>query len=208
MYNGPGRCLPLSWSKSRPKDDPYFLYVGSAVLHKNLEVVFDALRIVLETNPNVYLLCAGGGGRRRDVQMVPQSPRIVVLGRVASADLAQLYAHATALVLPSAREGFGFTAFEAISLGCPVILSGIAPLREIWGNVGLFCDQNDSGQWAQAMLRLLNYEIRQDTLRCQKQILAHYSWATTAAEMADIYRETALSKSSQKRVCHGGQRKG
>jgi glycosyltransferase involved in cell wall biosynthesis len=59
------------------------------------------------------------------------TPGVVLLGYQSGDALAELYTHAGVFVLPSSHEGQPIAALEAMSYGCPVILSDIPPHREI-----------------------------------------------------------------------------
>jgi len=59
-----------------------------------------------------------------------ETPGVVMLGHRAGAELAELYSHAAAFVLPSSHEGQPIVVLEAASYGLPTILSDIAAHRE------------------------------------------------------------------------------
>src|SRR5712671_985150 len=54
-----------------------------------------------------------------------------MLGHQSGDALAELYTHAGVFVLPSSHEGQPIAVLEAMSYGCPTILSDIPPHREI-----------------------------------------------------------------------------
>ena len=56
-----------------------------------------------------------------------------VLGPVPEADLPSLVAAAGVFAFPSAREGFGLAALEALAAGVPVVASDLPVLREVLG---------------------------------------------------------------------------
>jgi glycosyltransferase involved in cell wall biosynthesis len=66
----------------------------------------------------------------------------------------ELYPRADLFVMPSLAEGFGFTNVEAMSLGLPVITSGVGTMREIVddGETGLVVPPGDVDRLTQAML--------------------------------------------------------
>ena len=53
------------------------------------------------------------------------------LGYLSGKDLAILFRHAHAFVMPSLYEGFGLPLVEAMSCGCPVIASDRGSLPEV-----------------------------------------------------------------------------
>jgi glycosyltransferase involved in cell wall biosynthesis len=58
-------------------------------------------------------------------------PDVVLTGPVGDDDLASIYSAAHALVLPSADEGFGMPAVEALACGTPVVTCDLPALREV-----------------------------------------------------------------------------
>ena len=55
------------------------------------------------------------------------------------AELRALYEHALALVFPSLYEGFGLPPVEAMTCGCPVVISEQPALLEVCGDAALRC---------------------------------------------------------------------
>ena len=45
--------------------------------------------------------------------------------------LSMIYSEARVLIMPSIAEGFGLPVVEAISCGCPILLSSVGPFHEI-----------------------------------------------------------------------------
>jgi glycosyltransferase involved in cell wall biosynthesis len=142
-----------------PANGPYFLYVGSADRHKNLEVLVEAFaradalpeRLVLVGpwhQPNVAMLA----------EMLDQHPglaaRVSFEGFKPDAELRRLIRGATAVVLPSRWEGFGLPAAEALAAGGVVIHSKIAVLTEVSGDAALTFDPASSEELAGALQRV------------------------------------------------------
>ena len=71
------------------------------------------------------------------------------VGHVSNPELRALYEHALALTFPSRYEGFGLPPIEAMSCGCPVIVSDQAALVEVTGNAALSCGMDDVDGLAQ-----------------------------------------------------------
>ncbi len=69
-----------------------------------------------------------------------------MVGFISDQELRALYEHALALVFPSLYEGFGLPPLEAMTCGCPVVISNQPALLEVCGDAALHCDANDTGQ--------------------------------------------------------------
>ena len=118
------------------KGRKFFLGVGVDSANKNVKTVVKAFQqaklegavLVLTgaKDPKVFghLNIAGGDGVR-------------TVGFVSDAELRALYEHALALVFPSYYEGFGLPPLEAMTCGCPVIISEQPALMEVCGDAAL-----------------------------------------------------------------------
>lgn len=115
----------------------YFLFVGNDKPHKNVGTLVEAHARM--NRGDVRLVLAGGANF------------------VSGDELAALYRGAVALVMPSAEEGFGLPAAEAMACGTPVITSRDAALVEITGDAALHADAEPRAL-AAAMRRLLDDE--------------------------------------------------
>jgi glycosyltransferase involved in cell wall biosynthesis len=68
---------------------------------------------------------------------------VILTGQVSDERLAAIYSGAHALVLPSADEGFGLPAVEALACGTPVVACQSPALREVLGDRATFVDAGD-----------------------------------------------------------------
>ena len=106
----------------------FALVVGDRSHRKNLGFVIDLWAEVMARHPGAHLALAGPPGWGRNEQL----PGLIDLRRAAAASeqglisdgqLRWAYEHAAVTLCPSLLEGFGLPVLEALSLGCPVILS-------------------------------------------------------------------------------------
>jgi glycosyltransferase involved in cell wall biosynthesis len=99
-----------------------------------------------------------------------------------------LYRGASALVLPSRYEGFGFTPLEAMARGCPVLASDIPAVREVSGDGALLLPLGDEDAWAGAIRRVLADDgLRSDLRRRGGKTVARYSWEEAARGVCRVF---------------------
>jgi glycosyltransferase involved in cell wall biosynthesis len=194
-------ALPAAGEDERstmPCEQPYLLYVGSRAAYKNFPSLLRAL--AQQANKDVHLVAAGGGpfsvADLAEISRLRLTERVHLLPRVSETQLADLYRNAALFVYPSLYEGFGFPPLEAMSAGCPALVSCAAALPEICGDAAFYFDPASVDDLAAALARLLV----DDTVRLSKLALGleqvkRYTWHRTAAETLAVYR-AALDKAS------------
>lgn len=171
----------------------YLLYVGNLAAHKNLPFLIRAFGAADVRAP--LLLVGSWGDRieevRRAIEASPARERIELRSGVGDAQLEQLYSGARALLLPSLYEGFGFTALEAMSRGCPVVASDIPALREICRDGAWLLPPSDEPAWAEAIRRAVADDRWRDELRARGRAVAGtYSWESTARGVCELLLAT------------------
>jgi glycosyltransferase involved in cell wall biosynthesis len=168
---------------------PRLLYVGDLTAAKNVGTI---VRAYGQTSSAASLFLVGRPGERFSELdgLIKSSPRrtdIHVLTDVSDEELERLYAGAQALLLPSYYEGFGFTALEAMTRGCPVLESDIPALREVSGSGAMLLPPDDVHAWADAMSRVTtDAAFRDDLRRAGFETAARYSWEKTSRFVLEL----------------------
>lgn len=164
---------------------PYFLYVGNRKPHKNTDLLF-----VVMAQLHQYL-------QRQGLNLQPQ---LVTVGLPAPAqmppwhrplqgisdpELHQLYAQATAVLMPSFEEGCGLPLLEAMAHRRPIVASDIPVFREILNGSGLCLDPRQPSAWARALAAFFVPEdpfltTLEHTRQRQENNAERFSWARLA----------------------------
>lgn len=113
--------------------EPFALFVGSEKPHKNLQRLIQAI----QTIPDLKLVVIGS------VNQTYISNRVQILGFVPDEDLPGLYSLARVFIFPSLYEGFGLPPLEAMSCGCPTVVSRAASIPEVCGEASAYFDPYD-----------------------------------------------------------------
>ena len=117
-------------------------------------------------------------------------------------DLADLYAAADLVAVPSYSESFGLVALEAQAAGTPVVAAEVGGLRTAvdHGSSGLLVDGHATRQWADALSGLLdNGDIRGRLAAGARDHAEKFSWAATAAGTLAGYSD-ALARAGGHRI--------
>lgn len=170
---------------------PFFLYVGAAYPHKNLErliagfLFFDKLN-----NYNLVLVGRIDFFYSRLKEKYKFNNNIIFTGEVSDAELANLYSQAVAFVFPSLVEGFGLPPLEAMQYNCPVISSNSSCLPEILGEAALYFNPSKEEEIAFSLAKISNDQTLADTLKLNgKKCLQNYSWQKMAKATSQVYKQ-------------------
>ncbi len=178
------RQLDISPQKRKEFLDTYnlpqkfVLYVGDVTWNKNLPRLIDAI-----TKANIPLVLVGKALNEKDfdrknawnrdrmqVEMkINGNDLFYKMGFLKTADLVMLYNCASFLCMPSLDEGFGLPALEAMTCGCPIVISGLGSLPEVGGEAAIYINAEDVDQMSHVMLQTFNdkkllEELRQKSL--------------------------------------------
>lgn len=186
-----------------PED--FYLLVGGFVAYKREDLVLEAFRRL-----GRRLVVVGDGPTRRRLQAAAPA-NVEFTGRIADADLADLYARCRALIYPQ-EEDFGIAAVEAQAAGRPVIafarggaLDTVRPLLHIKGAeeihdletagaTGLFFEHQSPEDLCVAVLAFEKNAERFDA----RQIRGHAELFSCSRFRIDFQREvqSALAESA------------
>ena len=137
----------------------YVLYVGSLSRRKNIHGVL-AVAVRLAREDGIATLLVGGTSDILSpiASAVPQDVRHLVrfIGPVTDLDeLADLYRNAGCLLFPSLYEASPLPPIEAMSFGCPVVVSAIPSMTERCAAAALYCDPDDADGMARVVRRAI-----------------------------------------------------
>jgi glycosyltransferase involved in cell wall biosynthesis len=121
----------------------YLFAVGSMNPNKNFRALLEAIKL-LNLGDCKFVISGGINSKIFQSQAIEDIPKSVIFtGYVSDDELNSLYANALCFVFPSIYEGFGFPPLEAMSVGCPVIVSNAASLPEVCSDAALYCNPYD-----------------------------------------------------------------
>lgn len=162
---------------------PLVLAVGRLHPQKGYGVLVEALPLL----GDVTVAVAGDGPLRADLEA--RAPQVRWLGR--RDDVADLYAAADVVVLPSVWEARSLTAQEALRAGRPLVATAVGGLPGLVGDGALFVPPGDPTALAAAVRRLLDDPAEAAALAERGRAVAA-AWpdeAATAEQVAAVYRE-------------------
>ncbi|GHE89377.1 glycosyltransferase [Thalassotalea profundi] len=184
-YNGvnPKLFYPLV---SKPKCQS-FVFVGSLIPTKGVNELLSAFMICHEKLPDLTLDILGEGPMKNvliDKIKANNLQHVIKLhGSVPLPTVADYIRSASALVLPSYREGVPNVLLESFACGTPVIATCVGGIPEVVNeDVGILVEDKNSEQLANAMLEALNKNW------CNEKILSHaaqFDWHKNVQRVMD-----------------------
>jgi glycosyltransferase involved in cell wall biosynthesis len=114
-------------------NDKVIVSIGRLEQAKNYPCLLKAFAILIEQCPNLKLFIFGEGGERQHLESGIDNLGLSDLIRLPGVtdDVPTILRSADLFVLPSAWEGFGLAAIEAMMAGIPVIISDVGGLGEL-----------------------------------------------------------------------------
>ena len=170
---------------------PFFLYVGAAYPHKNLERLINGfLQFDKSSNYNLVLVGREDYFYSRLKEKYKHQNNIIFTGAVNDRELSTLYSQALAFVFPSLIEGFGLPPLEAMQYDCPVISSNSSCLPEILGEAALYFNPTKEEEIAYCLAKVINNQSLVATLKMNgKKHLQKYSWQKMAKATSQVYKQ-------------------
>jgi glycosyltransferase involved in cell wall biosynthesis len=193
IYDG---VMKKSYSKFVANKKKYFLFVGRLEEAKGTRQAIEAFIEFVKYDIEYELLLAGIGENdfvadlHRIVQDSGFSQRIHFLGF--RRDVYDLMAQATALIVSSRHEGFGFITAEAMFNGCLVIGNNSGGTKEILENENLGILYSGHDELVSAMKIVVSKGIVsyfQMIKEAQERAVALYSIELNVSAVYDLYQE-------------------
>lgn len=196
---GYGGASPPADLKTKGITKPFFLYVGNAYPHKNLETLLAVFKKLRRDGLDAQLVLVG----KRDYFYDRLRGEAGALGLLAANDvifygfaeepeLAELYRRARAYVFPSLLEGFGLPPLEAMRWATPVAASNSSCLPEILNDAAAYFNPKNEEEMAAVMKRV----FADEALRAELSVkgpwrAAAFSWKDCAEKTYEIYLHAA-----------------
>lgn len=136
----------------RSDSSPFFIFLRGGP-HKNEHTVVDAFINFRRAHQDYSLILLGEDAS--DTTLIDHFQDNNIICERSMEHYEHYLKTASALLFCSFTEGFGIPPIEAMTSGCPLIVSDIAPLRETCSDAALFIDPHSSVSIAVAMNQVI-----------------------------------------------------
>ena len=197
IYNAIDASIFDCGGKIKPGEN-MILYLGRLTLHKGIDHLLRAAKIVIEHYPDAKFVIAGKGDKFKDLLELTIDlgieDNVFFLGYVPQEDIPKLYERADVFVMPSVYEPFGITALEAMAAGTPTIISKTSGVSEVTRNV-FKVDFWDTEKMASRILEILNYkELYEEMSNNCRNEAKQIKWEDIARQTSDFYKSLINKK--------------
>jgi D-inositol-3-phosphate glycosyltransferase len=209
------RPVPLSLARARlglPADAVVLLFAGRIQPLKAPDVLLHAVSSLLAGDPSlrsrlVVPVVGGPSGTGLDhPESLAQLASSLGIGDVvrfvppvAQSVLADWYAAATLVCVPSYNESFGLVAVEAQATGTPVVAAAVGGLPTVVrdGVSGLLVEGHEPLDYARAMSRIIDSPTLRASMADASVVqAANFAWERTADRTLEVYRMAARAMRS------------
>ena len=179
-----------------PSEQRVVLFAGRLQPHKGPAIVIEALG---HLPGNAHLVVVGGpsgAGLDHPEALAELADRMGLAGRVSflppmsQPELADWYAAADVVCVPSHSESFGLVALEAQACGTPVVAAAVGGLTTavVDGVTGLLVEGHRPADYARAVRTLLKDDSLREAMGAKAAVhAAGFSWELTADRLLATY---------------------
>ena len=183
------------------KNKKILFYAGRLGKEKNISFLMDVLKIILEKDSNIFLLIAGNGQAKEELQNyavnIGVENNVIFTGLIDRQNLKYYYSLSNVFVFASKVESQGLVIHESMMCGTPVVAIGKMGTREIMGgdNGGYMVD-DDIEMFVEKTFSLLN-DPRNYSIKAAEAVNHAEKWTNDiqAAKLIKIYESLIRNKS-------------
>lgn len=150
--------------------DKYIFYPAQFWSHKNHKNLLTAVSLLKERIPDIHLVLVGSEKNslheiKKIIRENMLDKNVTIMGFVSDEQVMYLYQNAVALVMPTYFGPTNIPPLEAMSLGCPAIVSNKYAMPEQTGDAGLLFNPDSPKELAACIERVWNNEeLRQSMI--------------------------------------------
>jgi glycosyltransferase involved in cell wall biosynthesis len=172
---------------------PLVLFLARLNAKKGLDLLIDAMAQVIAVRPDARLAIVGPPDPipfKKQVELWVKDAGIesqtVLTGNADAEMRLEAFADSDIYVLASHAENFGFSVFEAMACGVPVVVSETLNFaREFTDSGAAIALPRNSNAFSAAILNLLDHpDLRRNMGECGKRFVRRYSLEETGAKVA------------------------
>ena len=190
---------PLSEKKQIDLPRDFILFVGNRGAYKNFNAFMRSVKPILSDNPDLYLVCLGGGAfSDEERELMGDVQDRVIQKNAFDAELAYAYSKALCFVFPTLYEGFGIPTLEAFACDCPAVISNTSSMPEVGGDAAVYFNPSDESDMRNKIRQVVeDKDLRNHMIEKGRERLSKFDWRTIAEETIECYKNVLNQGSNQ-----------
>lgn len=180
---------PERVEKTPRHESKEIVYMGSFIGYKNVETLIRGMQYL--PDHTLVLLSRITDRRRNELEELARTfnASIRFENGVTDDEYHEWLHHSKALVSASLDEGFGIPVVEAMSRGCPVVLSDITIFEEVTGAAGLRFDPLDERAFAEQVKKLGDKRVWKLQSELGLDQAQFFTWEDSAELLIELAEE-------------------
>ncbi|PCJ57041.1 MAG: hypothetical protein COA79_17070 [Planctomycetota bacterium] len=183
--------------EARTKDFLRILWVGRIVPIKNIELLLEGIKYLLDKGIPLKLTIVGTGGEQKKMEEKAKKLKIDSniewVGQVGINDLPPYYQNTDLFVLTSDSEGLPSSMLEAMSCEKPVILTNVGSISDVveYNKNGFLFEPKNLNEFTELLLKFiqLDHKTKKEIGKAAREkITAHFSIDNISNEHLNIYK--------------------
>lgn len=179
----------------------YILYVGTCAKRKNVVLLIEAYRLLMDhgIQNRLALLISGPEAQKSELLRYARkigipADRMIILETVSPATLVDLYRKTAVFGFPSLYEGFGLPLIEASAIGLPVVALNRSAMPEVLGETGVLVDEPTPRSFANGLtiaLEMISSEPQETAKRARSQA-GQFNWLDSVQQTMELLENAAV----------------
>ena len=178
----------MKFERLEEQQSPYILYVGRINEMKNVSQIIKSY-IIVKCSLDVDLVIVGDDKDKFNKLLNEAKcnddikKRIKFYQNVSEVEKNKLMKTAALFIYPTLYEGFGFPPLEAMSNGCPVIVSNNSSFPEVCAEAAYYVNPKDENEIASRIIEILtNNTLKSELIRRGLERVNLFTWKETVLE--------------------------
>jgi glycosyltransferase involved in cell wall biosynthesis len=185
-------------------DKPIVLYTGRISGEKRLDVLINAIPLVLDAYDAYFVICGEGRERKNIEALVNRlglSENVTFTGFLPNKEFPDIYSIADIFAIPSESELQSIVTMEACASGLPIVAAGKDALPELVQNPenGLLFTPGDSVGLSGKIVELLSDDdLRKRMGENSRKLIQKHTLENTISQFEELYKEAIVNYKSNR----------